>query len=156
MLPSWAHAYSHRMMKSYKCDTSQDADKEVAAYINDKIISFNEEGEGTALVGNSFRLKDLDVTKQQIACALWNNTRKSVEVGFLIVDTIYTYKKEHRKEPEYFEGIEAITRERFFDLVFPDFEYEGKPPGSPEMVVEVEPEPVVDRTADLYDMYHPR
>ena len=50
MLPSWAHAYSHRMMKSYKCDTSQEDDKDVAAYINDKIISFNDEGEGTALV----------------------------------------------------------------------------------------------------------
>ena len=130
MLPSWAHAYSHRMMKSYKCDTSQDADKEVAASINDKIISFNEEGEGTALVGNSFRLKDLqlndkDVTKQQIACALWNNTRK-MEVSFQIGDIIFTYKKDRSKEPEYSEGNEVITRERFFAQVFPEFEYDGK------------------------------
>ena len=155
MLPSWAHAYSHRMMKSYKCDSSQD-DRAVAVYINNKIISFNEIGESTALTGDSLRLKDLDVTKQQIACALWNNTRKSVEVSFQIGDIIFTYKKEYRKQPEYSEGKEVITREFFFDLVFPDFEYEGKPPGSPEPVVEVEPEPAIDRTADLYDIHHPR
>lgn len=155
MLPSWAHAYSHRMMKSYKCDSSQDDDRAVAVYINNKIISFNEIGESTALTGDSLRLKDLDVTKQQIACALWNNTRKSVEVSFQIGDIIFTYKKEYRKQPEYSEGKEVITREFFFDLVFPDFEYEGKPPGSPEPVVE-EPEPAIDRTADLYNLMNPR
>ena len=142
MLPSWTHAYAHRMMQSYQCDTSRDDDRDVVKYIDDKIINFNEEGEGTALAGKSFRLKDLDVTKQQIACALWNNTR-SVEVSFQKGDIIFTYKKDPSKEPEYFEGIEVITRESFFDQVFPEFEYEGK---------SNEPEPIRDRTADLYNL----
>ncbi len=44
MLPSWAHAYSHRMMKSYKCDTSTKpkANGEIRKTLNEKLLNSME------------------------------------------------------------------------------------------------------------------
>jgi hypothetical protein len=99
-------------------------------------VAFTEDGE-------------LPYTRAQIACALWNSilSRKSIIIiTFQIELTQYRY--ENTEEIKFLKNDIPVDKTTWFDEVFPKFEYEGKPPGSPE--------PVVNRTADLYDMHHPR
>ena len=89
MLPRWAHAYSHRMMKSYRCDSSQTST--VNGYIRNTLnntliefdgeVAFTEDGE-------------LPYTRAQIACALWKSRKNSssIIITFQIELTQYRYE----------------------------------------------------------------
>lgn len=150
MLPSWAHAYSHRMMKSYKCDSSQTTktNGNIRNVLNNNVITFD----GEVAFKQDGKLR---YTRAQIACALWksrSSKRSSIKITFKINVTQYRY--ENTDQIKFLRNEDTVNKNTWFDEVFPDFEYEGKPPGSPEMVVE-EPEPVVDRTADLYNLMNP-
>ena len=67
------------------------------------------------------------------------------------------YRYENTDKIEFLRNNTTVNKNTWFDEVFPDFEYEGKPPGSPEPVVEVEQEPeVVGRIEELSNLIKPR
>ena len=154
MLPSWAHAYSHRMMKSYQCDTSQNpkVNRDIRNSLNEKIIKFDGEVAFTEDDELPYTRAELPYTRAQIACALWNSrlSRKStIIITFQIELTRYRY--ENTDEIKFLKKDTHVDKTTWFDEVFPKF---GKD-DEPEPVVE-EPEPAIDRTVDLYNLMNPR
>ena len=135
MFPIWAHAYSHRMMKSY---TSQELEglssgrrgivlRRIRRALNGTIIRFKETGVYYQLGDEEGQLK---YDKEEIAYALYNyrKSRKDFSVTFEIGNTKYTYENPQQREITYKRGDEKITKKTWFSEVFPEFEPQPKRP----------------------------
>ena len=139
MLPSWAHAYSHRMMKSYQCDSSQTSkvNGDIRRDLNNQLISFQGE---VAFTEDD----ELQYTRAQIACTLWKSRKNSSSIIITFQIELTQYRYENTNEIKFLRNDISVDKTTWFDEVFPKFEYDGK---------------VVRRDMQderLYNMYNPQ